>query len=151
MIRKRLLGKTAGVLMAVAVMCGMQPSPAQAEDSLGYAEEMEMQMESISPMYVQSNRCQVRLGFSGTTANCRIFIRGKSGTTKISGLLKLYDNTAGRQVTSWTVSESSSCYSGTKTATAKKGHSYTLSFSGKVYGKKSPSGESVSSSASKRN
>lgn len=150
MISRRLLRKAVGVLSAAVMLCCMQPNLVQAETNLEYAEEMKMQMESISPMYVQGSRCQVWLDFSGTRANCKVVIKGKSGTTKISGLIKLYDNTAGRQVTSWTVSESSSCYSRTKTATVKKGHSYTLSFSGKVYGKKNKAGESVSSSTSKR-
>ncbi len=148
MISRGLLRKAAGVLSAAIMLCCMQSNLVQAETNLEYAGEM--QMESISPMYVQGSRCQVWLDFSGTRANCKVVIKGKSGTTKISGLIKLYDNTAGRQVTSWTVSESGSCYSRTKTATVKKGHSYTLSFSGKVYGKKNKAGESVASSTSKR-
>lgn len=148
MISRRLLRKAAGVLLAAVMLCCMQPNLVQAEANLEYAEEK--QTQSIFPMYVQGNRCRVWLNFNGTRANCKTVIKGKSGTTKISGLIKLYDNTAGRQVTSWTVSESGSCYSGTKTATVKKGHSYTLSFSGKVYGKKNKAGESVSSSTSKR-
>lgn len=149
MIRKKLQTKAAGALLAVVMMCCMQPNSAYAEDNLAHVREI--QVESISPMYVQGNRCRVRLDFSGTTANCNVSIRGKNGTTKISGLLKLYDNTAGTQVASWTVSESSSYYGGTKSVTVKKGHSYKLSFSGKVYGKNSPSGESISSSTSGKN
>lgn len=151
MIRKNLQRKATGVLLAGAMLLCMQPNLAHAQTNPEYAGEIQMQMESISPMYVQGNRCWTYLNFSGTTANCQVVIQGKSGTTKISGLLKLYDNTAGKQVASWTVSESRSYYSGTKTATVKKGHSYKLSFSGKVYGKNSPSGESVSSSVSGKN
>lgn len=148
MKRNNLQRKAVGLLLAGAIMICVQPNLVYAEDNLACAEEMQMQTKSVSPMYVQSNRCQMRLDFSGRTAKCQALIRGKRGTTKISGLLKLYDNTAGRQVASWAVSESSSCYSGTKTATVKKGHSYKLSFSGKVYGKNDKTGEAISSSTS---
>ncbi len=151
MIRKNLQRKVVGLLLTGVMMFCVQPDFAYAEDSVGHVEEVEMQTENVSPMYVQSNRCQMCLDFSGRTAKCQALIRGKRGTTKISGLLKLYDNTAGRQVASWAVSESSSYYSGTKTATVKKGHSYKLSFSGKVYGKNDKSGESISSSTSGKN
>lgn len=151
MIRKDLQKKAVGVLLAGAMLFCVQPNLAYAEDSLACAEEMEMQTESVSPMYVQSSTCRTYLSLNGRTANCKVAIQGKRGTIKISGLLKLYDNTAGKQVTSWAVSESSSCYSGTQTATVKKGHSYKLSFSGKVYGKNNKSGESISSSTSGKN
>lgn len=153
MIRKKLQTKAAGVLLAAVMVCCMQPNLAYAENNPEYVGEIQMQKqeESVSPMYVQCSVCRSALSFSGTTASCRISITGKSGTTKISGLIKLYDNTAGAQVDSWTVSTSNSYYCGTKTATVKKGHSYTLSFSGKVYGKNSPSGESVSTSTSAKN
>lgn len=149
MIRKDLQRKAVGVLLAGAMLLCVQPNLAYAEDSVVYVGEM--QTESISPMYLQSSICRTRLNLSGTKANCKVVIKGINGTTKISGLLKLYDNTAGRQVASWAVSESKSYYSGTKTATVKKGHSYKLSFSGKVYGKNNKSGESISSSISKKN
>ncbi len=146
MIRKDLQKKAVGVLLAGAMLFCVQPNQAYAEDSVEYVGEMQMQTESVSPMYVQSSRCQMRLDFNGRTAKCQVFVRGIDGTTKISGLMKLYDNTAGRQVASWAISESKAYYSGTKTATVKKGHSYKLSFSGKVYGKNNKSGESISSS-----
>lgn len=151
MIRKDLQKKVVGVLLAGAMLFCVQPNLAYAEDSLACAEEMEMQTESVSPMYLQSSICRTRLNLSGTKANCKVVIKGIDGTTKISGLLKLYDNTAGRQVASWAISESKAYYSGTKTATVKKGHSYKLSFSGKVYGKNNKSGESISSSTSGKN
>lgn len=86
------------------------------------------------PMYVQSNRCFVALSFRGTTANCILTVTGKKGSSKISGLLMLYDSTTGKTVKNWTISKNGPVYSGSKTATAKKGHLYKLSFSGKVYG-----------------
>lgn len=146
MIRKDLRRKAVGVLLAGAMLFYVQPNLAYAEDSVVYLAEMQMQTESVSPMYLQSSICRTRLNLSGTKANCKVVIKGIDGTTKISGLLKLYDNTAGRQVASWAISESKAYYSGTKTATVKKGHSYKLSFSGKVYGKNNKSGESISSS-----
>lgn len=151
MIRKNLQRKAVGLLLTGVMMFCVQPDFAYAEDSVGYVEEVEMQTENVSPMYVQSSICRTRLNFSGTKASCKVVIKGINGTTKISGLLKLYDNTAGRQVASWAISESKSYYSGTKTATVKKGHSYKLSFSGKVYGKNDKSGESISSSTSGKN
>lgn len=149
MKRNNLQRKAIGLLLAGTMLLYVQPNQAYAEDSVEY--EGEMQMEGISPMYIQSNRCRTYLNFNSRTANCKVVIKGINGTTKISGLLKLYDNTAGRQVASWAVSESKSYYSGTKTATVKKGHSYKLSFSGKVYGRNNKAGESISSSISKKN
>lgn len=146
MIRKDLQRKAVGVLLAGAMLLYVQPNLAYAEENLEYVEEMQMQTESVSPMYVQSSRCRTYLNFNSRTANCKVVIKGINGTTKISGLLKLYDNTAGRQVASWAISESKAYYSGTKTAAVKKGHSYKLSFSGKMYGKNNKSGESISSS-----
>lgn len=151
MIREKLQRKAVGVLLAGAILICVQPNLVHAENHLEYTEEMAMRTESISPMYIQSGACRTYLYFNGRRANCKVAIQGKRGTTKISGLLKLYDNTAGRQVASWTVSKSGSCYSVTKSASVKKGHSYKLSFSGKVYGKNSKSGEFISSSVSKKN
>ena len=105
----------------------------------------------VSLMSVQSNRSTVRLFFSGNKANCVLTVKGRNGASSISGTLKLYDSTTGKTVQTWPISKTGSAYSGTKTATVKKGHSYKLSFSGKVYGKNAKYGESVSASASKRN
>ena len=148
MIREKLQRNVAVVLLGGAMLLCSQ-YPVHAENNLEYTEEMKM--ESVSPMYIQSCTCRTYLNFKGRTANCKVAIQGKRGTTKISGLLKLYDNTAGRHVASWTVSKSSSCYSVTKSTAVKKGHSYRLSFSGKVYGKNNKSGEFISSSISKKN
>ena len=149
MVREKLQKKTAVVLLIGAMLLCVQSNTLHAENILEYTEEMKV--ESESPMYIQSCPCRTYLNFKGRTANCKVAIQGKRGTTKISGLLKLYDNTAGRHVASWTVSKSGSCYSVTKSAAVIKGHSYKLSFSGKVYGKNCKSGESISSSISKKN
>ncbi len=126
------------ILLAIA-LCYVQPSIVQAKESM------------ISLMYAQSNRCLTNLGFSGTTANCTLTVSGKKGTSSISGLLKLYDITSKKTVSSWSISTTGSVYRGTKTSTVKKGHSYKLSFSGKVYGKNNKYGESVSSTTRKKN
>lgn len=132
------------LILLVGALCFMQTSVVQANSMQGYD-------GGISVMYIQSNRCRVNLRFSGTKANCTLTVTGKKGTTKISGTLKLYDSTSLKTVKSWSISKIGSAYSGTKTATVKKGHRYKLSFSGKVYADDSKYGESVSSSTSKKN
>ncbi len=127
------------LLLLAIMLCYVQPNIVQAKENM------------ISLMYIQSNRCLTNLGFSGTTANCSLTVNGKKGTSSISGLLKLYDITSKKTVSSWSISTTGSVYRGTKTATVKKGHSYKLSFSGKVYGKDNKNGESVSSSTRKKN
>ncbi len=127
------------LMLLGTMLCCVQPNPAQAKE------------DTVSPMYVQSNRCFVTLSFRETNANCTLTVTGKKGSSKISGLLMLYDSTTGKTVKNWTISKNGSVYSGSKTATAKKGHLYKLSFSGKVYGRNSKNGESVSSSTSKKN
>ncbi len=77
MIREKLQRKAVGVLLAGAILICVQPNVVHAENHLEYTEEMKV--ESVSPMYVQGNRRQVRLAFSGKTARCQAFIRGKSG------------------------------------------------------------------------
>lgn len=122
-----------------AVLCFAQPDLVQAQENM------------VSIMSVQSSNCYAKLYFKRNTANCTLTVTGKRGTSSISGTLKLYDSTTGKTVQTWSISKTGSAYSGTKTATVKKGHSYKLSFSGKVYGKNAKYGESVSASTSKRN
>lgn len=136
---KKLQKKWICLVLLAIMLCYMQPNIAQAKDNMS------------SVMLVQGNRCITVLNFNGTTANCTLTINGKKGTSSISGLLKLYDITSKKTVSSWSISTTGSVYRGTKTATVKKSHSYKLSFSGKVYGRKSKNGESVSSSISKKN
>ena len=126
------------LLILGAVLCFSQPDLVQAQENM------------VSIMSVQSNRSTVKLTVYRNTANCQLIVKGRNGTSSISGTLKLYDSTAGKTVKTWSISKSGSVYSGTKTAAVKKGHSYKLSFSGKVYGKNAKYGESVSASTSKR-
>lgn len=136
---KKLQKKWICLILLGSILCYVQPSIVQANESM------------ISLMYVQDNRCHTNLGFNGATANCTLTVNGKKGTSSISGLLKLYDITSKKTVSSWSISTTGSVYRETKTATVKKGHSYKLSFSGKVYGKNNKYGESVSSSTRKKN
>lgn len=136
---KKLQKKWICLILLGAMLCYMQPNIAQAKESM------------VSLMYVQNNRCLTDLRFSGTTANCTLTVSGKKDTSSISGTLKLYDITSRKTVSSWSISTTGSVYRGTKTATVKKGHSYKLSFSGKVYEKNSKAGETISSSTRKKN
>lgn len=136
---KKLQKRCLCLVILGAVLCFAQPNLVQAQENM------------VSLMSVQSNRSTVRLFFSGNKANCVLTVKGRNGASSISGTLKLYDSTTGKTVQTWPISKTGSAYSGTKTATVKKGHSYKLSFSGKVYGKNAKYGESVSASASKRN
>lgn len=136
---KKLQKRCLCLVILGAVLCFAQPNLVQAQENM------------VSLMSVQSNRCTAKLSFNGKSAICQVVVRGRNGTSSISGTLKLYDSTTGKTVQTWPISKTGSAYSGTKTATVKKGHSYKLSFSGKVYGKNAKYGESVSSSTSKRN
>ncbi|RKJ67413.1 hypothetical protein [Roseburia sp. 1XD42-69] len=127
------------LMMLGAVLCFSQPNLVQAQENM------------VSIMSVQNNRCMLNLSFNSKTASCQLVVKGRNGTSSISGTLKLYDSTEGKTVKTWSISKSGSVYSGTKTAAVKKGHSYKLSFSGKVYGKNAKYGESVSASASRKN
>lgn len=66
-------------------------------------------------------------------AECNIVIMGKSGTSKITGTLRLYDETAKQNIQSWNDMKYGRLFSLSKTASVTSGHKYTLSFSGNVY------------------
>jgi len=131
----------------------MQPNVVNAENCMEYVEEnlSYVNNDMVSIMYIQNNKCTTYLNFNGKKANCVLLVTGQKDSTSISGTLKLYDNTAKKNVANWSIFKKGFSYNGTKTATVKKGHSYTLSFSGKVYGKRSKTGESISASSSKKN
>lgn len=128
--------KFVGMLLVTMAICCFQSVPTKAA--------------IISPLYVATSRCIVRLSFNDKSATCTSMVTGKQGTTSISGTLKLYDETAKKSVKSWTISKTGSSYTGSKTATVKAGHKYKLSFSGKAYDKNGKS-ESVSASTTKKN
>lgn len=97
----------------------------------------------ISPMYLETNNCTVNLSISNNSATCFVYVKGKDGTSSISGKIKLYDVTAGKSVKTWSIYQASSSYQGSKTAAVKSGHKYKLTFTGKVYDSKGKS-ESLS-------
>lgn len=72
--------------------------------------------------------------FKDNQANCNVVVRGKSGTIKISGTIKLYDETAEKNVQSWTDTKNGRLFSLSGVTSVKSGHTYKLSFSGTVYG-----------------
>jgi len=74
------------------------------------------------------------LWFKENHANCNIVVRGKTGTSKITGTMKLYDETVKQNVQLWTDTKSGRLFTLNGTASAKSGHTYKLSFSGTVYG-----------------
>lgn len=104
----------------------------------------------LIPRYANSSEATVTLQCAGSTATCMITIKGKTGTSKISGTMKLYDETGKKSVASWAVRNSSSTYVGSKKATIQTGHKYTLSFSGTVYDANAK-GEHLEASITKKN
>ncbi len=55
---------------------------------------------------------KLSLDFSGNQARCTVMIAGKAGTRKITGTLKLYDETEAGTVNIWTASKEGSIYPG---------------------------------------
>jgi len=91
------------------------------------------QASEINMRYVSTNKVFMELSFENNQASCAVSVFGKSGTEKITGTVKLYDDTSRKTVKSWSVSKEGSIASSSKTVSVTSGHSYTLSFSGYVY------------------
>lgn len=104
----------------------------------------------ISVLSENSSDGNVVLTFSQNKAKCSVLITGKSGTSKISGTLKLYDEAAKKTTQAWSVSKNGDVYSESFTVTVLSGHKYTLSFKGTVYNA-SHVGESITRSTTKTN
>lgn len=104
----------------------------------------------IMPCYEESSNVNVYLQIKKKTAFCGFSYNGESGVSKIEGTLKLYDETSKKTVKTWDISVEKSYYSTSKNVTVKKGHTYTLSFSGKAYDKDGKS-EKISGSTTKEN
>lgn len=102
------------------------------------------------PCYEESRNLNIYLQFKKKTAICGLLYNGESGVKKMEGTLKLYDETSKKTLKTWDISASKSYYSTSKTETVKSGHTYTLSFSGKVYDKAGNS-EKISGSTTKEN
>lgn len=128
--------KIAGLMLVFAMLIGFN--------------NMTVRASEVSLYYVNASNCTVSLKFSSNTAACSLYIKGKSGTSSISGKLKLYDVTTGKTVKNWTISKTGSLYSGSKSKAVTAGHKYRLSFTGKVYDKNNVA-ESVSAKVTKKN
>lgn len=114
-----MMKKIAGVVLAMAILVCFEGTVIRAME--------------VTPRYVSSSNATVTLSFNDNTAICMLTVSGKSGTSKITGTLKLYDVTAGATAKKWTISKNGSIYSGSKTAVVTSGHKYRLKFTGKVY------------------
>lgn len=121
------------LLLAVFVCCGITRITAHAS--------------GIQPYWDNARTVEAQLSISSSTAKSSLTIDGKPGTSKITGTLKLVDNTAGTTVDEWPISVNGASYSETKRTTVTAGHKFTLSFSGYVYDANGR-GEKVSASSS---
>lgn len=101
----------------------------------------------IQPYWDNAKAVETQLIISGNTAKSSLMIDGKPGTSKITGTLKLVDNSAGTTVDEWTISVNAASCSEVKRSTVTAGHKFTLSFSGYVYDANGR-GEYVSASSS---
>jgi len=87
----------------------------------------------VVPYYETENRAKVSLTFDKNVAKCVVTVLGEKGTTKISGTVQLYDETAKKSVKTWSISSSSAVCTLSKDVSVKSGHKYTLSCTAKVY------------------
>lgn len=106
------------------------------------------QAAGIQPYWNNAKIVDVQLMISGSTAKSTLTVEGNPGTSKITGTLKLVDNTTGTNVGKWDVSVNGTNCSEEKRSTVTAGHKFTLSFSGYVYDANGR-GEYVSASDSK--
>lgn len=110
--------------------------------------KMAVQAAKIQPYWNNAGTVRTYLTVSGSAARSELRIIGVNGVSKITGTLKLVDNTAGTNVGEWSISvKGASCYE-SKSSTVTAGHKFTLSFSGYVYDANGR-GEYVSASDSK--
>lgn len=131
----RSIGKSCAILLlAIFMCCGIAKVSAQAT--------------GIQPYWDNAKTVETRLTILGSTAKSELIIDGKAGTSKITGTLKLVDNTTGTNVGKWDISVNGTNCSEEKRSTVTAGHKFTLSFSGYVYDANGR-GEYVSASASK--
>lgn len=110
--------------------------------------KVSVQAAGIQPYWDNADKVSTELTVSGTSATSTLRIVGKSGTSKITGTLKLVDNTTGTTVDKWTISVNKATCTEIKSSTVTAGHKFTLLFSGYVYDANGR-GEYVSASASK--
>lgn len=110
--------------------------------------KISVQATGIQPYWDNAKIVDVQLRISGSTAKSTLKIEGNSGTSRITGTLKLVDNTTGTNVGEWAISVNGASCSEEKRSTVTAGHKFTLSFSGYVYDANGR-GEYVSASDSK--
>lgn len=122
------------LLLAILMCCGIA--------------KVSVQAAGIQPYWDNADKVLAELTVSGTSATSTLRIVGKTGTSKITGTLKLVDNTTGTKVDEWVISVNGASCSERKRSTVTAGHKFTLSFSGYVYDANGR-GEYVSASASK--
>lgn len=101
----------------------------------------------VQPYWDNADRVETYLLVSGSTAKSELIVKGKAGTSRITGTLKLVDTTAGTTVDEWAISVNGENCSVVKRSTVTAGHKFTLSFSGYVYDANGR-GEYVSASSS---
>ncbi len=107
-----------------------------------------VQAAKIQPYWNNAKTVETQLLISGNTAKSKLLIDGIQGISKITGTLKLVDNTTGITVNEWAIYVNGANCSETKRSTVTAGHKFTLSFSGYVYDANGR-GEYVSASDSK--
>lgn len=104
----------------------------------------------VSPRYVSTTKVNVSLQISNNTVTCNSYVYAENGTSKITGTIRLYDDTTRAYVASWNVDQAGSYYSSSHTVAVKSGHQYTLSFTGTVFDA-GGTGERVAASTTKNN
>lgn len=104
----------------------------------------------LMPCYESGKTVSAVMVFSDNKASCSVTVIGESDTSKITGTIKLYDETSKKTVKTWSVNCEGAVYSTNKSADVTANHKYTLSFSGKVYDANG-NAESISTSTTKKN
>ncbi|MCM1090716.1 MAG: hypothetical protein NC092_04375 [Butyrivibrio sp.] len=124
------------IVCALCLSCGIGVISAQAAE--------------IMPLYEETAKVYILLSLKQNKATCTTNVLGKSGTTRITGIVELYDETTGTTVDTWEIDCKKSVYYGSETADVKSKHTYTLTFTGTVYGSDGV-GEPISDSVTKKN
>ena len=104
----------------------------------------------VSPRYVNTTKVSVGLQISNNTANCNTSVWAENGVSKITGTIRLYNDTTRMYVATWDVNQAGSYYISSHSAAVKSGYQYTLSFIGTVYDANGV-GERVGASVTKNN
>lgn len=104
----------------------------------------------VSPRYIDDTSTSTTLQISANNASCIVKVIAKSGTSKITGTIRLYDDTTRMYVATWDVNQAGTYYISSHSAAVKSGHQYTLSFTGTVYDSKGV-GERIAASVTKNN